>query len=182
MPYLERSTEPTWSVLTFLYDSYTARIMLIIPLPSPIIQVRNAYLHRFGGVYADLDLVALTPIQTHLPILQRDRSSDPITIAYVGHMGSDSYEHSIPNAFMISTKPGHPFWLQTMDFVKKHQNEPSYTFQPESLTGPVALRTCVKNWQKNKKQREKHAVYDELIVLENGKVGDCPYSLLLLCR
>lgn len=138
---------------------------------SPIPQVRNAYMHRFGGVYADLDLVALSPLQKHLPVLRRDRSSDPISVAYVGHMGDDSHEHSIPNAFMISTKPGHPFWLETMDFVKKHQHEPSYTAQPEGLTGPVALRTCVKDWQANKEQRVNNAVFDELIVLGNGKVG-----------
>lgn len=87
--------------------------------------VRNMYMHRFGGIYADLDLVPLGRIQDHLPFLSH-RTPGPVSMAYVGHMGEDSYEHSIPNAFMASSAPGHPFWFVPLDYVKAHQTDPQY--------------------------------------------------------
>ena len=127
------------------------------------------YMHHFGGVYADLDLVALGPLQDHLPILAHT-TPPPVPIVYLGHMGDDNYEHSIPNAFMVSTTPGHPFWLRPLDFVKEHQQDEAYNSQPEGLTGPVALRACVKEWEKERELREGANEFAELRVLPNDKV------------
>lgn len=74
-------------------------------------------MHKFGGVYADLDLVPLAPISANLPILLRD-TPPPVPIAWVGHMGDDNYAHSIPNAFFASTTPGHPFFLMPLEYIK----------------------------------------------------------------
>src|ERR1700728_2054878 len=93
-----------------------------------ISQVRNMYMHRFGGVYADLDLVPLQPIHESIPILTH-HSPPPVPIIYLGHMGDDNYEHSIPNAFMVSTTPNHPFWLRPLEFVKEHQLDEAYSAQ-----------------------------------------------------
>lgn len=126
------------------------------------------YMHAFGGIYADLDLVPLSPLPQHLPIFS---SSTPpsIHVAYVGHMSNDEFEHSIPNAFMASVPAGHPFWLKPLHFVQDNLSDESHTY-PEALTGPMALRTCVKKWEKEKEERFAGGVFDELTVLENGKV------------
>lgn len=108
------------------------------------IQVRNMYLHRFGGVYADLDLVPLSPLHLHLPKLF-DTDSQTVPRAYVGQMGDLEFEHSIPNAFMASS-PGHPFWLEPLEYVREHCDDPEYNLNPESLTGPVALRNRTLDW------------------------------------
>lgn len=51
--------------------------------------------------------------------------------------------------------------------------------QPEELTGPVALRICVREWEKNKDWREgggmpgydPDGTFGEVRVLSNDKVG-----------
>ncbi|KAG8806365.1 hypothetical protein FRC17_005059, partial [Serendipita sp. 399] len=123
--------------------------------------VRNMYMHHFGGIYADLDLVPLSQLHHNLPVLMRNESS-PIPIAYVGHMGDDNYAHSIPNAFMVSTTPRHPFWIRPLEFVKKHQTEEEYNAQPEGLTGPVALRTTLREWQSEREIREGKGEFAEM--------------------
>ncbi|KAG8828119.1 hypothetical protein FRC19_009203 [Serendipita sp. 401] len=148
--------------------------------------VRNMYMHHFGGVYADLDLVPLSPLHRNLPVLMRKELS-PIPIAYVGHMGDDNYAHSIPNAFMVSTSPKHPFWIKPLDFIKKHQLEEEYNSQPEGLTGPVALRTCLREWQTERESREGEGEFSELRVLPNEKIYpfswyDSPLVHHCLCR
>ena len=64
-------------------------------------QVRIFYMHRFGGMYADLDVEALRDLS---PLLLE--STQPV-LAYL----SDTWDlrHNIPNAWMASPA-GHPFW------------------------------------------------------------------------
>jgi mannosyltransferase OCH1-like enzyme len=92
-------------------------------------------------------------------------------LAFVGHMSKDSFEHSIPNAFMASTPAGHPFWLKPLEFIQEHIGSSAYNTHPEELTGPVALRTCVKDWEKGSLNRYADGVFDRVEVLENGKVS-----------
>ena len=63
--------------------------------------MRIFYMHRFGGMYADLDMEALRDMG---PLLLGSR--EPV-LAYL----SDTWQlrHNIPNAWMASP-PGHPFW------------------------------------------------------------------------
>jgi hypothetical protein len=96
---------------------------------------------------------------------------------YLGLMGDENYEHSIPNAFMVSTTIGHPFWLKPLEFVKEHLLEESHNYQPESITGPVALRTCVQQWEKEREEREGSGTFAEVRVLPKDKVCSFPFSL-----
>ncbi|CAG8740873.1 1221_t:CDS:2, partial [Acaulospora colombiana] len=136
---------------------------------------RNMYMHAFGGVYADLDLVPLQPLTKHIPMLA-DASHSPMKLAFVGHMSDDNFQHSIPNAFMASTTPGHPFWLKPLEFIQEHISSRAYNAHPEELTGPVALRSCVKEWEKDSLQRYADGVFDRVEVLENGKVCESFFS------
>lgn len=133
------------------------------------------YMHHFGGVYADLDLVPLRPIQESIPLLKH-HNQPPVPIIYLGHMGDDNYAHSIPNAFMVSTTPGHPFWLLPLDFVKEHQLDEAYSAQPEGLTGPIALRTCVREWISEREVREGEGEFAEVRVLPNERVRSHVFS------
>ncbi|KIM27192.1 glycosyltransferase family 32 protein [Serendipita vermifera MAFF 305830] len=148
--------------------------------------VRNLYMHRFGGIYADLDLVPVGHLPDHLPFLKY-RTPGQISMAYLGHMGEDSYEHSIPNAFMASSGLYHPFWLQPLEYVKMHWNDERYNKQPEELTGPVALRACVKEWEKGQQKRQDAGEFAEITVLSNEKIYpfswyDSPQAHKCLCR
>ena len=126
-------------------------------------------MHQFGGIYADLDMIVLRGLPDVLPFLSH-RTPGPVSMAYLGHMGQDTHEHSIPNAFMASSAPGHPFWLRPLEYVKAHQMDEEYKRQPEYLTGPVALRACVKEWQGEVLKRLDAGEFAEVAVLPNDKV------------
>lgn len=73
-----------------------------------------------------------------------------------GRMGTDpSFEHSIPNAWMAAS-PGHPFFLVIMNEVKQRykmiENKWRWTrVKPaETITGPVALRAAITEYQADK--------------------------------
>lgn len=122
------------------------------------------YMHRFGGIYADLDLVPLRRLSEQLPFLGH-KTSGPVSMAYVGHMGNDDFEHSIPNAFMASSAPYHPFWMEPLEYVRAHRSDEAYNTQPEGLTGPVALRACVKDWEGKRAKRLDAGEFAEITVL-----------------
>lgn len=90
-------------------------------------------MHRYGGLYVDLDSECLKPFDTLL-------SDAP---AYVATMtGNPDWEHDIPNAWVASRKE-HPFWLfviaQIMANLDARNEEGA-----EAVTGPVAL---IKAWR-----------------------------------
>ena len=65
--------------------------------------------HKFGGMYLDLDFVALKPFDELL-------GAKSVVLA---EMSNDTaFEHNIPNAWMAST-PGHPFWLFCLQEITK---------------------------------------------------------------
>jgi len=133
------------------------------------------YMHHFGGVYADLDLVPLRAFPADLPILNVSHQNQT---SYLGHMGGVFHEHSIPNAFMASTAPNHPFWLRPLQFVRENMK---YDSDPEHLTGPVALQTCFFQWSKERKSRiQSTGVPADVIVLPSETVCPSPVPLVSL--
>lgn len=118
------------------------------------------HMHHFGGVYADLDLVPLSDLSEHLPILNED--SPPRTV-YLGKVGEQASDHPIPNAFMVSTRPFHPFWTIPLEFVRSCAQEWGCFRRSERLTGAVALKTCVNKWTEGYRNR-----WDQLEIVEPG--------------
>lgn len=106
-------------------------------LPKAIMRadmVRALYLHRHGGVYADLDTWCLRPIDGFI-------DSEPILLA---HMSMDyQFAHDVPNAWMASV-PGHPFWVFFVNTMISSYNK---DYGAEQATGPVALKRALEFWQ-----------------------------------
>jgi inositol phosphorylceramide mannosyltransferase catalytic subunit len=112
------------------------------------------------SLYADLDIeclrssdelfeiynVSTVPhIHASTPWTNSDLSSG--RKAFFGRMGTDnSFEHSIPNAWMAST-PGHPFFLLVLESVNKIIMEGGGDQDPELVTGPIALLRTVNEYQ-----------------------------------
>lgn len=46
------------------------------------------------------------------------------------------------------------FWLKPWDFVKENQLNEALNSQSEGLTGPVALRSCLRQWEKDREERK----------------------------
>lgn len=57
------------------------------------------------------------------------------------------FEHSIPNAWMAAT-PGHPLFLVHLEAIDRQvRGGKTAGLLPESLTGPVALREAIVNYE-----------------------------------
>ncbi|KAJ1501704.1 hypothetical protein HMI55_003260 [Coelomomyces lativittatus] len=91
--------------------------------------VRYLYLHAYGGIYADLDMEALKPLDAMIQA--------PIVLGWLTHA---NHGHALPNAFMAASEPGHPFWLLLL--AKSIENQWLYA-GVEQVTGPHMLTEMV---------------------------------------
>jgi hypothetical protein len=126
---------------------------------------RFAYMYVHGGMYADLDVESVRPLDA--PLAQ---GTPPLREGVVlGMMGSDfDFGHSIPNAAMLSPAR-HPLWLHCLQSVRERLQEMHrprglvhvwwrqlqqrverhynvYREPTEMLAGPVALKMCVESY------------------------------------
>lgn len=93
--------------------------------------VRCLYLHKFGGIYADMDFLCLKPFDRLVDI------EEDIVIGY--HARQQPY----PNAWMYS-KPGVAFWLQMVeDALQAFQNGERHV---ESICGPTRLEKALESY------------------------------------
>jgi mannosyltransferase OCH1-like enzyme len=106
---------------------------------------RFLYMHKYGGVYVDLDFICLknlTPLLKDYEIV-------------LGRLSPDNYYYQIPNAFMASI-PGLGFWYQT---ALDSMNAPVQEQSVESHAGPFRLQ-----WAFEKYQPEKAIVYKHELI------------------
>jgi hypothetical protein len=110
-------------------------------LPRTIMRidiVRCLYLHKFGGLYTDLDVF---PTKSNTPLFEiQDNKS--VVLGKIS--GDDAWEHNIPNAWMYS-KPRSEFWMLAVNLATER------TFSchgPEVVTGPVLIYDTVKLYAK----------------------------------
>ena len=117
------------------YDSFPRNIMRID-------SARIFYLHKYGGVYSDLDVLCLKPM---------DDGHDLV----LGRMGDDlEFTHSIPNAWFAS-KPGHSFWMWYANLILEN-----FQFDGvEWVAGPVALFATYDAYRKNVTEEKSEEIY-----------------------
>lgn len=123
--------------------------------------VRYLYMHHHGGLYADLDMECLKPMDTLM-------STHMVVLARMGT--NDSFSHSVPNAFMASV-PGHPFWkfciaTSLMRWMVQLTLQEGVWYGPESITGPVVLKDAVDVYQEF--HRENAPARGRLTILPAG--------------
>ncbi|KAL3132262.1 hypothetical protein ABBQ32_008850 [Trebouxia sp. C0010 RCD-2024] len=133
--------------------------------------VRPLYMHLYGGVYADIDFVALRPFDE---LLQR-QSQDVHLI-----LGQDcgwlidrskskreqvcsEYDQSIPNAFMAST-PKHPFWSYVIIQILKAASVPNTEWEnPAVITGPKPLFHALQQYNQHAADNGLHTDVEVLL-------------------
>lgn len=86
---------------------------------------RFLYMHRFGGIYVDLDFIAL---QNLSPLLEG-------ASIVVGQLSEANHYYRFPNAF-LAAEPGNKFW---MDVANDAMNAPPHEQSVETLSGPFRL-------------------------------------------
>ena len=107
-------------------------------LKKPIVQSdfsRYGYMYHDGGIYADLDMDCLAPMDGLLDLY-------PKAGVLLAMMGKDiTFNMAIPNAFMASV-PKHPMWNMCMDMVRNRTK----VAKVEDVAGPTCLQDCLAKW------------------------------------
>lgn len=113
-----------------LYDSYKRSIQRAD-------MSRLFYMHKFGGLYTDLDFICLKPMEEIL---------DPSKINLGIQEGPENY---LPNALMYSP-PGEGFWMDCAEKLKDYMHDSKGKYnQTEHSTGPCFLYNCYKQIKPN---------------------------------
>ena len=100
--------------------------------------VRGLYMHKYGGVYADLDTWCLRPMDQ---LVTENK-------AYVAEMSKEThFSQNIPNAWFASS-PGHPFWIFFTKIIQQYvfAMAPGEYVQPEQVAGPMLLKQSLDAW------------------------------------
>lgn len=110
-----------------IYDGYPVHIMRVDA-------VRCFILHHYGGVYADLDMECLKPLDPFLEGKQLVLGLEPVEHLNLIQARERSMEKIIGNAFLAS-RPGHPFWEHVFEQLVTFRHLPN----PLDATGPYFL-------------------------------------------
>ncbi|KAI8905200.1 hypothetical protein EDD86DRAFT_212423 [Gorgonomyces haynaldii] len=121
-----RKFYPYWSPF---YESFTRNI-------HRIDSVRYLLLHKFGGIYADLDTICLKRID--------DLLKGDVVLASIAN--DARWDNDVPNAFMAS-KPNQPMWLYVWATIL-YKTIDMRTTGPEAITGPMMLFETLPIWQR----------------------------------
>ena len=122
------------------YPEYVDKINLFDKIIFKIDIFKLLVLHKYGGIYADMDVECLKCFDDLLNNLKK-----PITFGY------GPYEHNngiyknytlIECAIMIG-KPNHPFFIDLVESIK--YSEKNNRSNPVYITGPVAITNAVNN-------------------------------------
>lgn len=124
-----------------LYDSFPKEIYRA-DFMRPIL------MHAFGGIYADLDLLPLSKLDSHLLFDERTSPAGAwLGSMWVGDSTEEVMRYSIPNAFLASSGPHHPFWHHYIEDIAFHWRAGDIDRdEVESATGPVALWRAKTSW------------------------------------
>jgi mannosyltransferase OCH1-like enzyme/UDP:flavonoid glycosyltransferase YjiC (YdhE family)/GT2 family glycosyltransferase len=117
-----------------IYDSY----------PEPIMRAHAAryfILHRYGGVYADLDFECLRPMEPLLDKKQLVFGLEPIEHLDFHFATVRPFEQIVCNAWMAST-PGHSFWPHLFQQLVAYHP----LGQMMDSTGPFLLTRAVESY------------------------------------
>jgi len=163
-------------------------------LPREIIKldaVRYFYLHKYGGVYVDLDTEPLKPMGELFATAGHgsgptgyNSTAPPIIFAFLSGANA-GHTDNVPNGWMAAA-PGHPFFLRAaVEVAKRAATANAGTLRVEDVAGPAALTALVNDWfdehhelgrkaLQSPKQRQRA---DDLLVVEAGAIYPYDWTL-----
>lgn len=138
-----------------LYDSYER------PIAKADI-VRLFYMHKFGGLYVDLDFKCLKPF-------------DGLILPGLINLGKQKTKefktNSIANA-LIYSPPGQDFWLKCADELINHKFINGKLNNTEAATGPIFLYNCISKFKPNVKIHEPELCYPVSWELDGSAISN----------
>lgn len=124
---LRRLVERHYAWLLPVFDGYAHAI-------SRVDAARYLLLHRFGGVYVDLDFECLRPVDALLEGRELVLGLEPQAHAALPVVREHGLRRIVCNAFMAS-RPGHDFWEHVLRRLVAHRHERD----PIRAAGPCFL-------------------------------------------
>lgn len=128
----------------FLAKDYPDLLELYLSFPTNVQRAdlaRYLLLHRFGGIYADMDTDCLASLD---PLINEDRivlcEEPKIHEKHASNFGLNRF---IFNGTMASPS-GHPFWMHVVRTILRNRN--SMHKNVLISTGPVLLTAAVQSW------------------------------------
>lgn len=79
--------------------------------------LRYLYLHKYGGIHVDIDLLPIMPFDTLL-----EKMNCSLYVPLGAHHGG---KLEVANGF-IGSVPGHPLWLKLVDEMRRNPNPADY--------------------------------------------------------
>ena len=108
---------------------------------------RLLYMHAFGGVYADLDVELLQPLDGLLAQSAAANSTALVGQEPLAHaVLLERQPRQICNAVLASAR-GHPFWLWALHMAALYVRSDGGWGDPVGSTGPRMLEKAVNKWQ-----------------------------------
>ena len=178
-----KSINPDWEyrlwmdqdLVDFFTKDYPDLLELYLSFPNNVQRAdlaRYVLLHRFGGVYADMDTDCLAPLA---PLIVEDRivlCEEPrIHAEFVLAFGSDRL---IFNGTMASPA-GHPFWMHVVRMIVRNR----HAMNKDVLisTGPVLLTFSVQAWPSQESEIEVNSCHLFAPLNKWGRVAiDAPHG------
>ena len=114
---------------------------------------RFFYMHKYGGLYADLDFKCLKSMDSII-------KGEKINLGKQRMKDCTLAQNAVPNA-LIYSPPGDIFWIQCIEELKHHKyNKDGSLKNTECATGPVFLGKCIEKFKpKNLVIHDEHIFY-----------------------
>ena len=170
-----RSLQPQWAY-RFHSDADNARLIssrfqFLLPAFRSMSGIqradvaRYAYMHAYGGVYADLDMRLLQPLHPLLRRLQQRNASVVLGQEPLAHsVLLEGRPRQVCNA-VIASAPGHPFWSFVLRLIAKSATRLSDS-DPVGSTGPRMLERAVDLWRAKHGGATSHRHVGGVLVVE----------------
>lgn len=145
-----KTNHPTWEYILWtdqenrnlVKDHYPWFLTTFDNLPTNIMRAdvsRYMYMHKYGGIYSDLDMESLSPLDSYI-------LGEKLILGSMGSSIIKLWQHSLPNALLISIK-NHPFWIYCLYDVMENSSKKRGGFwayflglsSTELISGPAML-------------------------------------------
>lgn len=128
---------------------------------------RYAMLYKYGGIYLDMDISSLKPLDDFVNMNKVVFGTEPKE-----HMRLyPGYNYMVCNAVMISP-PGERVWMDIMKYIVNHY---SFAESPVPNTGPIAVTKALKELNSDPSFDKERIVITKPCVfypqLDNGKIS-----------
>lgn len=131
------------------YDWFLPTWNKLSPFIKKVDTIRYMWLHKYGGIYLDLDVRLISPDIFGKLLLSPRREKTLIVTA-----NSSFAPFVLTGPVLMAAHPGHEFFLRMLHYITRH-----YDTHVLNATGPVAMSNCLRSYLKASTEERNHHVH-----------------------